>query len=182
MAQGQSKKVVADKVVAVVGDRVILQSDIRTSLQDAERQGATLPPNAFCMLMDQALVSKVLMLQAEKDSLPVTDEDVEAELDQRIRYFIRELGSKEELERVAGKTVYQIKDDARESVRERKLAEAMQQKIVGSVKITPTEVKTFLTAYPKTAFPSLNRSWKWDRLYCCQKPRAIWSSTSLRKC
>ncbi|MBL7758153.1 MAG: peptidylprolyl isomerase [Chitinophagaceae bacterium] len=153
MAQGQSKKVVADKVVAVVGDRVILQSDIKTSLQDAERQGATLPPNAFCMLMDQALVSKVLMLQAEKDSLPVTDEDVEAELDQRIRYFIRELGSKEELERVAGKTVYQIKDDARESVRERKLAEAMQQKIVGSVKITPTEVKTYFDRIPQDSLP-----------------------------
>ncbi|MEJ0102873.1 MAG: hypothetical protein WDO19_10080 [Bacteroidota bacterium] len=75
------------------------------------REG-TVPDNAFCMLMDQAVVSKVLMLQAEKDSLPVTDEEIEAELDQRIRYYIRELGSQDLLEQYAGKTIYQIKDDA----------------------------------------------------------------------
>ena len=70
--------------------------------------------------MEQAVVSKVLMLQAEKDSLPVTDEEVEAELDQKIRYYINQLGSQEALEEMAGKTIYQIKDDARESVKEQK--------------------------------------------------------------
>ena len=89
------------------------------------------------MLMEQALISKVLMLQAEKDSLPVTDEEVEAELDQRVRHFINQVGSQQALDEYAGKTVYQIKDDARESVKESKLASAMQQKIVSGVKITP---------------------------------------------
>ena len=153
MAQGQAKKVVADKIVAVVGDRIILQSDIRNSIEDARRQGSTIPEGAECQLMEQAIVSKVLMLQAEKDSLPVSDEDVEADLDQRIRHFINQVGSKEELEEMAGKTVYQIKDDARESVRENKLAAAMQQKIVGSVKITPAEVKAFFDRIPKDSLP-----------------------------
>lgn len=152
-AQGQPKKAIADKIVAVVGDRIILQSDIKNSLDDAKRQGSTVPEDAFCILAEQAVVSKVLMLQAEKDSLPVTDEEVEAELDQRVRYFINQVGSQEELERYAGKSVYQIKDDARESVRERKLAEAMQQKIVSSVKITPTEVKAFFDKIPTDSLP-----------------------------
>ena len=153
MAQSQAKKVVADKIVAVVGDRIILQSDIRNSIEDARRQGGNIPEGAECMLMEQALVSKVLMLQAEKDSLPVSDEEVEAELDQRVRHFINQVGGQEELEEMAGKTVYQIKDDARESVKENKLASAMQQKIVGSVKITPTEVKTFFDRVPKDSLP-----------------------------
>ena len=152
-AQGQPKKVVADKIVAVVGDRIILQSDIRNSIEDAKRQGGTVPDGAQCMLMEQALISKVLMLQAEKDSLPVTDEDVEAELDQRVRHFINQVGGQKELEEYAGKTVYQIKDDARESVKESKLAAAMQQKIVSSVKITPTEVKAFFDRIPKDSLP-----------------------------
>ncbi len=80
---------------------------------------AAVPENAKCMLMEQAIVSKVLMLQAQKDSLPVSDEDVEADLDQRIRHFITQVGSQEALEEYAGKTIYQIKDDARESVKER---------------------------------------------------------------
>ena len=152
-AQAQPKKVVADKIVAVVGDRIILQSDIKNSIEDARRQGSTVPEGAECMLMEQAVVSKVLMLQAEKDSLPVSDEDVEAELDQRVRHFINQVGGQKELEEYAGKTVYQIKDDARESVKESKLAAAMQQKIVGGVKITPTEVKVFFDRIPKDSLP-----------------------------
>ena len=153
VAQGQPKKVVADKIVAVVGDRIILYSDIKNSIADIARQGGTVPDNAECLIMEQAVVSKVLMLQAEKDSLPVTDEEIEAELDQRIRYYVGQLGTKEILEEYAGKSVYQIKDDARESVRERKLAEAMQQKIVSGVKITPTEVKAFFDRIPKDSLP-----------------------------
>jgi peptidyl-prolyl cis-trans isomerase SurA len=152
-AQGQPKKAVADKIVAVVGDRIILQSDIRNSIEDAKRQGGNVPEGAECLLMEQAVVSKVLMLQAEKDSLPVTDEEVEAELDQRVRYFINQVGTQQALEDYAGKTIYQIKDDARESVKERKLAEAMQQKIVSNVKITPSEVKVFFDKIPKDSLP-----------------------------
>lgn len=152
-AQAQPKKIKADGIIAVVGDRIILQSDIKNSIEDAKRQGSTVPEGAECMLMEQAVVSKVLMLQAEKDSLPVSDEDVEAELDQRVRHFINQVGSQQALEEYAGKTVYQIKDDARESVKENKLATAMQQKIVSSVKITPTEVKAFFDRIPKDSLP-----------------------------
>ncbi len=153
MAQTQAKKVVADKIAAIVGDRIILQSDIKNSIADIARQGGTVPDNADCMLMEQAIVSKVLMLQAEKDSLPVTDDEVEAELDQKIRYYVNQLGSVSALEDMAGKSVYQIKDDARESVKEQKLASAMQQKIVGSVRITPNEVKAFFDKIPKDSLP-----------------------------
>jgi peptidyl-prolyl cis-trans isomerase SurA len=152
-AQSQPKKIVADKIAGVVGDRIILQSDIKNSISDIARQGGTIPDNAECLLMEQALVSKVLMLQAEKDSLPISDDEIEAELDQRVRYFINQVGSQDALEEMAGKTIYQIKDDARESVKERKLADAMQRKIVENVKITPNEVKVFYDRIPKDSLP-----------------------------
>ncbi len=153
VTQAQPKKVVADKIIAVVGDKIILQSDIQNSMSDMARQGSQLPDNADCLISEQAIVSKVLMLQAEKDSLPVTDEEVEAELDQRIRYFIQQFGTQEQLELVAGKTIYQIKDEARESIKENKLATAMQKKIVENVKITPTEVKNYFDKIPKDSLP-----------------------------
>jgi peptidyl-prolyl cis-trans isomerase SurA len=152
-AQTQSKKVVADKITAIVGDRIILLSEIKNSLADIVRQGGNVPDNGECVLMDQAILSKVLMLQAEKDSLPVTDEEVEADLDNRIRQYINQLGSQEALEEIAGKTIYQIKDDARESVKEQKLAQAMQRKIVDNVRITPVEVKAFFDKIPKDSLP-----------------------------
>ncbi|HVK96972.1 MAG TPA: peptidylprolyl isomerase, partial [Flavisolibacter sp.] len=95
----------------------------------------------------------VLAIQAEKDSLVVTEAEVEAELEQRVRYFINMYGSQQAVEDMAGKTIYQIKDEARESVKERKLAEAMQRSIVDNVKVTPAEVKAFYEKIPKDSLP-----------------------------
>jgi peptidyl-prolyl cis-trans isomerase SurA len=70
-----------------------------------------------------------------------------------VRYFIQQYGTQAEVERLAGKSIYQIKDDARESVRERKLAEAMQRKILENVRITPAEVKVYFDRVPKDSLP-----------------------------
>jgi len=152
-AFAQPQKVVADKIIAVVGDRIILKSDITNSIADMARQGMQVPENANCSVLDQALVSKVLMMQAIKDSLPISDEEIEAELDQRVRYFVNMYGTKEAVEQMAGKSIYQIKDDARESVRENKLAQSMQRKIVDGVKVTPAEVKAYFDKIPKDSLP-----------------------------
>ena len=153
MAQAQPQKIVADKIIGIVGDRIILQSDVKNAVADMTRQGTNLPENAECLVLEQALTSKMLMLQALKDSLVVTDEEVESDLDLRIREFIRVYGTQEQLETVAGKTIYQIKDDARESVRENKLAQAMQRKIVEGVRITPAEVEAYFNKIPKDSLP-----------------------------
>ena len=63
------------------------------------------------MLLDQAILSKILMQQAEKDSLPVTDDEVDAELDLRVREFVRMYGSEKAVEELAGKSIYQIKEE-----------------------------------------------------------------------
>lgn len=148
MAQGQSHKVLADKIVAVIGDKIVLRSDILNYIEDEKRQGRELPPGANCMLLQQMMIRKALMLQAQKDSLPVGDDEIEAELDQRIRYFISAYGGKESLEQIAGKTIYQIKEDNRISIKEQKLADAMQKSIIENVRITPTEVKAYYDKIP----------------------------------
>lgn len=146
---GQQKKVVADKIVAQVGDKIILRSDIYNSIQDAQREGVQLPPNPECVLVERALIEKALALQAEKDSLPVSEEELDAELENQIRGFIMKYGSKEVLEEVAGKSVYQLKEDFRQPFRERKLADQMRRKIVENVKMTPNEVRGYYEQIPK---------------------------------
>src|SRR6187549_2062177 len=110
-ATAQPKKVVADKIIAVVGDKIVLKSDIDNSIQDMERQGMEIPENAKCLTLEQAMGIKALVLQAEKDSLPVTEEEISADIDNQIRYFIGAYGSKEKLEEISGKTIYQLKED-----------------------------------------------------------------------
>ena len=112
-AFAQPQKVLADKIVGIVGDKVILRSDIENIIADKIRQGMPVADNERCLQMEQMMAVKAMVLQAEKDSLPVTDEEVEAEIDQRVRYFIGYYGGKDAFEQIAGRTVYQVKEDFR---------------------------------------------------------------------
>ena len=145
----QPKKIIADKIIAVVGNKVILKSDIDNSLIDMQRQNIEIPENARCQMLEQAMGIKALVLQAEKDSLPVTDEEVETIIDNKIRQFIGQFGSKDELEKIAGKTIYQLKEDFRDPIRDQELAKAMRNKVVENVRITPKEVNEYYSKIPK---------------------------------
>lgn len=147
--QSQTKKIVADKIIGVVGDRIMLKSDIDNQINDAKSKDYELPPDASCYLMQQLIINKMLAIQAEKDSLPVSDEEIEADVDNRIRYFIQQYGSKEVIEQITGKTIYQFREEMREPIKESKLATAMRGKIVENVKITPTEVRAYFNKIPK---------------------------------
>ena len=145
----QPKKVVADKIIATVGDKIILKSDIDNSIIDMQRQNIDIPANAKCLLLEQALGMKALVLQAERDSIPVSDEEVNADIDNKIRYFIGQYGSKEVLEQIAGKSVFQLKEDFKQTFREQKLAQGERDKIVADIRITPKEVLEYYEAIPK---------------------------------
>jgi len=149
----QTAKLLADKIVAIVGDKIVLRSDLLNYIDDIKRQGNEVPPNAECVLLEKMMQDKALILQAEKDSLPVSDEEIEAELDQRVRYFIMQYGGKEAFEQIAGRTIYQVKEDFRRSIKEGKLAKDMRSKIIENVKITPNEVRDFYQKIPKDSLP-----------------------------
>ena len=145
----QVKKVTADKIIATVGDKIVLKSEIDNSISDMQRQGIDVPANGICLLLEQALGLKALVLQAEIDSIPVSDEEVDAEIDNKIRYFINQYGSKDIVEQIAGKSIFQLKEDFRQTFREQKLAQGERDKIVADIRITPKEVKKYYDSIPK---------------------------------
>jgi peptidyl-prolyl cis-trans isomerase SurA len=145
----QTHKVMADRIIATVGDKIILKSEIDNSISDMQRQNITVPANAKCLLLEQALGLKALVLQAEIDSLPVSDEDVDADIDNKIRYFVNQYGSKEIVEQIAGKSLFQLKEDFRQTFREQKLAQGERDKIVSDIRITPKEVQIYYDSIPR---------------------------------
>ena len=150
----QPKKMIADKIVGKVGDRIILYSDIQNAINDAIRQGAQLPPNPECILLEGELIKKALVIQAEKDSLPVSDEEIDALLDNQVRGMIQQYGGdKTIIEQITGKSVYQLKEDSKQAFKEKKLAESMRSKIVDNVKITPNEVRDYFNGLTKDSLP-----------------------------
>jgi len=152
----QVKKVLADKIVGTVGDKFILRSDIENTMLDMKRQTqgdeSVVLPNT-CQVVEQQLIRKALVLQAEKDSLLVTEEEVESAIDSKIRMFLQQFGSKEVLEEVAGRSIFQLKEDFRVQIKEQKLSDNMQEKIVDKIKITPFEVRAFYNKIPVDSLP-----------------------------
>lgn len=147
------EKVVADKIAGIVGDKIILRSDLTNALADMIRNnnGQEVKGVDECTILDNILIQKALVLQAEKDSLPVSDEEVEAEVDQKIRYFINLYGGKDAFEQIAQRTVYQAKMDFMQPIREQRLADAMRKKVVQDITVTPTEVKDFFDKTPENS-------------------------------
>jgi peptidyl-prolyl cis-trans isomerase SurA len=145
----QTKKVVADKIIATVGDKIILKSDIENNIHDMQRQGLSVPPNATCLLLQQALAMKALVLQAGRDSIPVAEDRVDGEIDNKVRYYLSQYGSKEILEQIAGKTIFQLKEEFKPVIRDQLLAQGERDKIVADVRITPKEVEEYYSKIPK---------------------------------
>ncbi|GAA4460789.1 peptidylprolyl isomerase [Nemorincola caseinilytica] len=145
---------VLDKIIIKIGrNRIIQLSELDIQVAQARQQDPDFSDSSRCVLLHSMVLQKMLIEQADRDSVAVTDEDVEGQLDNRIRYFTQLYGSKEKLEQVSGKTVYQLKEDYRDVVREQMLAEKVQSQVLEHVKITPAEVDAFYKKIPVDSLP-----------------------------
>ncbi len=154
MAQNRQPQVI-DKVVAVVGKNIILQSDIENQYIQYRMQGLTdgTGKEVRARILEDLLLQKLMLNQAEMDSITVTDDQVEAQMDQRIRYFVTRLGSQEKLEEQFGKSMSEIKEEVRQAVKDQMLQEQVQAKIMQNVVVTPKEVKDFFNNIPNDSLP-----------------------------
>lgn len=145
---------VADKIVAVVGkSKIILQSELEGQAAQAMQQMPDAGDGVLCEVLQQMVLQKMLIEQAARDSVEVSPEEVNGTLENRIRYFVSMYGSKEKLEEASGKTIYQLKEDNREVIKEGMLAERVQALILQNIKITPAEVQSFFAKIPTDSLP-----------------------------
>lgn len=145
-----------DQIVAVVGDKIILQSDIENQYLQLRAQGISGSADMKCDILNNFLTQKLLVNQAEIDSVVIPETQVEMELSQRLDYFVNQIGSQEKLEEYFNKSMLEIKEDFREIVREQLITQQMQRNIVGEVSVTPSEVKEFYRSLPKDSLPYIN--------------------------
>ena len=143
-----------DGVMAVVGSKIILQSDFETEKMQMTK-GATLKDSqqTQCRLLEDMIIQKLLLNQAELDSLVVPEDQLESEIDNRLRYYQRQAGSMSELEKYLGKTVNEFKEDIRPKMREQLMAKQMYGEITKNIRISPQEVKLFYDSIPQDSLP-----------------------------
>jgi peptidyl-prolyl cis-trans isomerase SurA len=146
-----------DKIAAVVGSSIVLQSDIELQYAQYLVSGQQPNPNIKCVILQNQLTQKLLAQQAVIDSVQVKDEEVDAEVDRRMRSFIQRAGSQDRLEQFLGRSVIQYKDELRPDIKESLVAQRMRSKITEKVNTTPQDVKKYFETLSKDSLPSYNK-------------------------
>ena len=134
-----------DKTVAIVGNEVILISDIEAQVQQMTAQGYASDRNLRCELLETMMESKLFLMQARLDSLSVNYDMVDGELSQRMDRFRTYLGGDEEVEKYFGKPLYRLRQEWRKTLEDQSLTQQEQAQVANSVpELTPYDVKLFL--------------------------------------
>ena len=143
-----------DGVASVVGDFVILDSDIDKTFSEMESQGISTKNVTRCELLGKLMEDKLYAHHAIQDSLEVSDTEIYSYVDQSIEYFTEQLGSLEKvLEFYNKKDELSFRDELYELNKIQKLSQLMQSKIVDDVEVTPEEVKLFYESIPVVDLP-----------------------------
>ena len=150
---GNSEFQLLDGIVAVVGDEIILNSAIEDRALQARIEGGEVDESNKCGFLEELLFEKLLLHNARLDSLEVSDGEVMDEIERRLAYYIKMLGSVESFEAEYGKSVAQWKADFTEPILDQLLAQRMQQTISQEVRATPAEVLEYFEKTPVDSLP-----------------------------
>ena len=150
------KGVVLDEVIAVIGDQIATKSELENKYAAYLGQGAKVDDNTKCQIFEDILYSKMLVNQADLDSVVVDESQIEGELDRRIRYYIGQIGSQEAMEAYYKKPLAKIKEEFRDPIREQLTLQLMQGEITTGVSVTPEDVREYFEKIPKDSLPLIN--------------------------
>lgn len=132
---------VIDEVVWVVGDEAILKSDVEQTRLYVMMSGQQIEGEPYCVIPEQLAIQKLFLHQAAIDSIEVTEQETLNELEREMNMRISQVGSREKLEEYYEKTITQMREELRETVRDRMIVEKMQEHLFGNIKLTPAEVR-----------------------------------------
>jgi peptidyl-prolyl cis-trans isomerase SurA len=147
---------VVDQIVAVVGNNIILKSDIEKDYLQLVMEGIDTKGDLKCQVFENLLFQKLLLNQAMLDSLVVSDAEVEQRLTARFGFLISQAGSEQALEDYFKRSVFEIKNDLRSLLRDQLYTQKMQQKITENIRITPSEVRKYFKELPEDGIPLIN--------------------------
>jgi peptidyl-prolyl cis-trans isomerase SurA len=149
-----NSQVLVESVAAIVGNEVIYLSDLENTVADIKRNGTKTPIDELtCTVFQQMLVSKLFMDQARIDSITVTEDAVEGDLNMRMNDAIRTAGSEDALVAYFKKSMLEIRRDIRKKLLEDQVVGEVQSKVSKNITITPVALKKYYNSVPKDSLP-----------------------------
>ena len=152
--KAQNEKVMVDEIISKVDNYIVLKSDLERAYLNYLSSGNPATSQAKCGILAQLISGKLMVAKAEIDSVDVSEEMVDDNLDRRMQIILSQYGgSEEQLEEYYGKSLDDIKADLRDDVKEQMTVETMQDEIIKDLNVTPSEVKKFFERIPKDSLP-----------------------------
>mgnify|MGYP001791524354 FL=1 len=143
-----------ESVTAIIGNEVIYLSDLENTVADLKRSGnKTSIDQLNCSVFQEMLVSKLFLDQARIDSITVTDDAVEGDLNMRMNDAIRRAGSEEALVVFFKKSMLEIRRDIKKTLLEQEIVREVQNKVAKNISVTPAALKKFYSSIPKDSLP-----------------------------
>ncbi|MDR1527399.1 MAG: peptidylprolyl isomerase [Dysgonamonadaceae bacterium] len=149
----QAQDNVIDEVIWLVGDEAILRSDVENMRLNMQAEKQRIDGDPYCVLPEQMAIQKLYLHQAKLDSIDVQDSEVFREVEWRINKVIAQIGSREKMEEYFGKTTSAIREEWRQMVKEQITVREMQRKLIGKVKVTPADVRSYFNRIPQDSLP-----------------------------
>lgn len=156
-AVAQSDEEVIDEIVAVVGEYIVLRSEVDgIVLRFLQQQQMEYSEELWLTALNQLIDQRVLSIHAKRDTnIVVSDDQVEQALDQRIDQITAQMGGVSNLEQIYGKSTLEIRSDLREDLRDQLLADQFQGTKIGSIKTTPSEIREWFMQFPTDSLPTI---------------------------
>jgi peptidyl-prolyl cis-trans isomerase SurA len=165
--QPENNPDVVDKVIAVVGQNMIKKSELETAYLQQKMNSNFIIENEYerrCDILEGMLINKLMLHQAEVDSVEVTEDEVNIEMDNRIRYMISAYGSQEMLEKQMRRSLSEIKSYYKDVIKENIMIAQIEQKLTGSITVTPREVVDFYNSIPKDSLPTIEQEYVFSQI------------------
>ena len=162
---GFAQDKMVDQIVAIVGGNIILKSDVERMHIDQQAQGVTSDGDMKCEILEQFLIDKLLVAEAEQDTLiTVTASQVNNQMDQQMAMYISYMGSEKAVEEYFKKPIITIKSEMQEGIRNQLLSQQMKQKIVADVKVTPSEVRRHYKSLSEDEIPTIPVNYEYAQI------------------
>lgn len=148
----QSAGNIVDEVVWVVGDEAILRSDV----EHQRLMGEKVEGNPYCVIPEQIALTKLFLNQAQIDSIEVSEQQINQQVEMRLNQWVMAAGSKEKLEEYRNMSYAQLREELHSQLKDMLTMQEMRRSLTKNVRVTPAEVRNYFKDMPKDSLPMIN--------------------------
>lgn len=167
----QNREVV-DRIAAVVGDNIVLQSEVDQFVrQQTQQQNVSYSTDLWMNALEQLVDQQLMAEKARRDTtITVSDQQVQAQLDRQVEQLQSRAGGRQQLEQIYGMSIRQIKETFQEDIRDQMLASQLQRRRRENINVTPSEVRQWFERIPKDSLPRLPKTVRVSHIVRYPKP------------